>query len=90
MQVISVSLANNQLTSLIPLSPFHLCTSLPNIQNVSLAANLLRTVRDLDPLSPIINPRKDKKPKGWGSMQELVLTGNPLVGEGEAEIRYRR
>ena len=88
--MVSVSLANNEFTSLLPLSPFHLCSSLPNVENVSLAANLLRNVRDLDSLSPTINPRRDKKPKGWGKLQELVLTGNPLVGEGEDEVKYRR
>ncbi|KAI5479212.1 nuclear RNA export factor 1/2 [Pseudohyphozyma bogoriensis] len=88
--VISLSLANNKLTSVLPLSPYLLTTSLPNIQNVSFASNSLARIRDLDPFSPSIGkPRGDGKQKGWAKLQELVMTGNPLVGTGDAEASYR-
>lgn len=90
-QAISLSLANNNLTSILPLSPYLLTTALPNLENVSLAANLLAQLRDLDPLSPAVGrSRADKKPKGWKNLKELVLTGNPLVQGGQQEDFYRR
>ncbi|KAK4704483.1 nuclear RNA export factor, partial [Phenoliferia sp. Uapishka_3] len=89
-ECISLSLANNHFTSMLPLSPFYLTTSLPNLQNVSLAGNNLSRLRDLDAFSPTFGvPRGDKKQKGWKNLTELVLTGNPMVGEGEAQERYR-
>ncbi|GAA5972358.1 hypothetical protein JCM11641_002422 [Rhodosporidiobolus odoratus] len=89
--VISLSLANNALTSLLPLSPFLLTSSLPNIENVSFAANNLSQFRDLDPFSPLIGKeRKDKKPKGWSKLKELVLTGNPIIHSGGTTQTYER
>lgn len=89
-QAVSLSLANNSLTTLLVLSPYLLTTHLPNLQNVSLAANSLNFIRDLDPLSPSIGQhRHDRRPKGWASLHELVLTGNPLVETGPREAAYR-
>ena len=63
----------------------------PNLENVSLASNLLAQLRDLDPLSPAVGKsRADKKPKGWRNLKELVMTGNPLVQGGQQEDTYRR
>lgn len=66
-------------------------SNIPNLQNLSLAANSLGQIRDLDPLSPTVgNPRGDKKPKGWATLRELVLTGNPIAEPGEGIPHYRR
>ncbi|BGP12687.1 nuclear mRNA export, poly(A)+RNA binding protein [Rhodosporidiobolus nylandii] len=90
-QVISLSLANNTLSSILPLSPFLLTSSLPNIENVSFANNNLSHFRDMDPFSPLVGKeRKDKKPKGWGKLKELVLTGNPVVHSGGTVQTYER
>lgn len=87
----SLSLANNNLTSLLPLSPFLLTSYLPTLQNVSFASNSLGTLRDLDPLSPTIGKaRGDRKVKGWVGLKELVMTGNPMVETGDREAFYRR
>ncbi|KAM0756564.1 hypothetical protein T439DRAFT_321275 [Meredithblackwellia eburnea MCA 4105] len=87
--VLSISLANNSFTSLLPLSPYLLTTNLPNIQNVSFASNNLTRLRDMDPFSPTIGSGKTDKPKGWKNLKELVMTGNPMVGSGEEEVKYR-
>lgn len=89
--IVSLSLANNSLTSLLPLSPFLLTTYLPNLQNVSFASNSLSQLRDLDPLSPSIGKaRRDNQAKGWAALKELVMTGNPMVETGAREGLYRR
>ncbi|GAA6004334.1 hypothetical protein JCM10207_000673 [Rhodosporidiobolus poonsookiae] len=89
--VISLSLANNNLSSLLPLSPFLLTSSLPNIENVSFANNNISHFRDMDPFSPLVGKeRKDRKPKGWGNLKELVLKGNPILGSGGTPETYQR
>ena len=89
-QVVSLSLANNNLTSILPLSPYLLASNLPNIRNVSFANNQLSKLRDLDCLSSTVGAaRHDKRPKGWKDLAELVLTGNPIVGVGAKEAEYR-
>ncbi|GAA5835315.1 hypothetical protein JCM11251_006678 [Rhodosporidiobolus azoricus] len=89
--VISLSLANNNLSSLLPLSPFLLTSSLANIENVSFANNNLSQFRDMDPFSPLIGKeRKDRKPKGWSKLKELVLAGNPVVHSGGTTQTYER
>ncbi|BGP36661.1 nuclear mRNA export, poly(A)+RNA binding protein [Rhodotorula kratochvilovae] len=89
--VVSLSLANNNLSSLLPLSPYLLTSSLPHIENVSFANNNIKNFRDLDPFSPLVGKeRKDKQPKGWGQLKELVLTGNPVVGSGGQPETYAR
>jgi len=88
-QVVSLSLANNGLTSLLPLSPWLLTSNLPHIENVSFANNNLKSFRDMDPFSPLVGKeRKDKQPKGWPQLKELVLTGNPIVGSGGQPETY--
>ena len=90
-QIVSLVLANNGLTSLLPLSPFHLTNYLPGILNVSLAGNSLRNMRDLDCLSPHVGKqRTDGQQKGWAQLRELVLIGNPLVVTGTGEAKYKR
>lgn len=90
-QVESIVLANNGLSSLLPLSPFLMCSYLPNIQNVSLANNSFKHVRDLDTLSPFTGKqRNDGQSKGWAHLRELVLTGNPMVVTGTGEAKYKR
>ncbi len=90
-QVVSLSLAHNHLTSVLPLSPYLLTTSLSKIENVSFASNSLGKLRDMDPFSPAIGkPRGDGRTKGWPNLRELVLTGNPLVETGAREDHYRR
>lgn len=90
-QVISLSLANNNLSSPLVLSPYLLCTSLPNIENVSFANNRFANFRDMDPFSPIVGKqRNDKKPKGWPNLKELVLTGNPVVHSAGTDTAYQR
>ncbi|GAA5865493.1 hypothetical protein JCM8547_001263 [Rhodosporidiobolus lusitaniae] len=89
--VITLSLANNSLSSLLPLSPFLLTSSLPNIENVSFAHNNLSQFRDLDPFSPLIGKeRKDRKPKGWSQLKELIMMGNPMIGSGGTTQTYER
>lgn len=90
-QVVSLSLANNGLTSVLPLSPFFLTTNLPHIENVSFANNNLRRFGDLDPFSPLVGKeRKDKQPKGWPKLKELVLTGNPVTASGGQVDTYAK
>ena len=90
-QIVSLSLAHNNLSSLQQISPFLLTSFLPNILNVSLAGNRLDLLRDIDPVSPVGGAKsKDKRPRGWAKLQELVLTGNPLVESGVRENAYRR
>ncbi|GAA5922659.1 hypothetical protein JCM1841_006770 [Sporobolomyces salmonicolor] len=89
--VISLSLANNNLTSLLPLSPYFLTSLLPDIENVSFANNRLSHFRDMDPFSPLVGKeRKDRKPKGWSKLKELVLTGNPICHSGGTTTTYER
>lgn len=90
-QVVSLSLANNSLTSILPLSPYLLTTYLPNIVNISLASNSLGRIRDVDCLSASHAQRKNEnnKPRGWPGLREMVLTGNPLVESGLRELAYR-
>ncbi|KAK4054836.1 nuclear mRNA export, poly(A)+RNA binding protein [Microbotryomycetes sp. JL201] len=89
--VVTISFANNQLKSLLPLSPWLLTSSLPNVENVSFAKNLLSNWRDLDPFSPTVGKtRTDGKPKGWPKLKELVMTGNPMVKtEGDEAHEYQ-
>lgn len=90
-QIVSLSLAHNNLSSLQQISPFMLTSYLPDILNVSLAGNRLDLIRDIDPVSPIGGAKsKDKKARGWLKLQELVLTGNPMVETGLREDAYRR
>lgn len=90
-QVVSLSLANNDLSSLLPLSPYLLTTSLPRIENVSFAQNRLSHFSALDPFSPLIGKRRtDKKPKGWSHLKELVMKGNPMCHSAGTEEVYQR
>ncbi|GAA5831257.1 hypothetical protein JCM3766R1_002986 [Sporobolomyces carnicolor] len=89
--VVSLSLANNDLSSLLPLSPYLLTTSLPRIENVSFAQNRLSHFSALDPFSPLIGKRRtDKKPKGWSHLKELVMKGNPMCHSAGTEEVYQR
>ena len=89
-QLVSLSLANNGLTSILPLSPYLLTSSFPNLRNISFASNQLTRRKDFDGLSPCVgSARNDKKFKGFRNLVELVLTGNPLVGTGAQEATYR-
>ncbi|POY71352.1 hypothetical protein BMF94_5664 [Rhodotorula taiwanensis] len=89
--VISLSFANNNLTSTLPLSPYLLTSSLSDIENVSFAGNNFSQFRDMDPFSPDVGKkRNDKKPKGWSKLRELVLTGNPVVHSGGGSTTYER
>lgn len=89
-QLVTLSLANNHLTSLLPLSPFHLTSNLPKIENVSFANNSLSQFRDLDPFSPLIGKKRaDGNAKGWSNLKELVMTGNPMVETGERALEYQ-
>lgn len=89
-QIISLVLANNGFTSLLCLQPFLMTGYLPNIQNVSLAGNHLKHVRELDCLSPYVGKQKQNgEQKGWQHLRELVLIGNPLVVTGTGEAKYK-
>ncbi|GAA5962102.1 hypothetical protein JCM3765_005521 [Sporobolomyces pararoseus] len=89
--VVSLSLANNNLSSLLPLSPYFLTTSLPNIENVSFAQNRLSHFSNLDPFSPLVGKKRgDKKPKGWSKLKELVMKGNPMCHSAGTEEVYQR
>lgn len=91
LQVVSLSLANNNLTSLLPLSPYFLTSSLPNIENVSFAQNRLSNFNNLDPFSPLVGKKRgDKKPKGWKNLKELVMKGNPMCHSAGNEEVYQR
>ena len=90
-QIVSLSLAHNDLSSLQSISPFMLTNYLPDLLNVSLAGNRLDLLRDIDAVSPVGGAKsRDRKPRGWTKLQELVLTGNPLVETGPRENAYRR
>lgn len=90
-QIVTLSLANNHFTSLLPISPWLLTTHLPNLENVSFANNSLNQFRDLDPFSPLVGKsRADGKQKGWPNLKELVLKGNPMAQEGSGEAEYQR
>ncbi|SCV68405.1 BQ2448_526 [Microbotryum intermedium] len=90
-EVVSLSLANNNFPSLLPFSPHLLTTSLPNIENLSLANNRLRAFHDLDSLSPHTGKvRNDGKPKGFPKLKELVLKGNPMVEKSDYKRQIAR
>lgn len=81
--VVTISLANNGLRSLGPVSS--LPTYFPNLQNLSLEGNELKWVKDLDTYAS----RKHK----LTNLKELLLTGNPVQASAIAagnEEGYRR
>lgn len=90
-QVITLSFANNSLTSLLPLSPWLLTQHLSDVENVSFANNSLSHFKDLDPFSPSVGKiRSDGRKKGWANLKELVMTGNPMAKtEGEEAQNYQ-
>ncbi|RKP26337.1 hypothetical protein SYNPS1DRAFT_14337 [Syncephalis pseudoplumigaleata] len=81
-EVISISLANNQLTSCQSIST--ICQYLPELQNLSLQNNLLPDYKSIEQLR---GPNKLKQ------LRELILTGNPVREESIAhtgnDIVYR-
>lgn len=84
-QVITISFARNHLKTVHHIST--ITQFLPNVQNISLEDNLIKTFENLDPIS------------GAGKLKhlrELVLLGNPLretmikrSGNDRYYIRYR-
>jgi hypothetical protein len=98
-QVVSLSLANNNLTNIQSLSPFLLTSYLPNLVNVSFASNEISKVKDLNFLSPHMGGNGLGGPDGtpgWAHLRDLVLDGNPLTwkgkpltGKGVDEANYR-
>lgn len=45
----------------------------------------------MDPFSPLVGKeRKDKQPKGWRNLKELVLTGNPITASGGQPDTYAK
>lgn len=66
--MLSLSLANNDLSSAQPLSS--LSHYLPGLRNLSLANNKLRFWKDLENMSS----RKEK----FLNLKELILAGNPM------------
>ncbi|KAH9456385.1 hypothetical protein Pst134EB_012581 [Puccinia striiformis f. sp. tritici] len=78
----SISLADNQLQSLQPMSISSLVTHFPELSNLSLSGNRLSSYTDLNPLSSINQNRKKgnttSTPAGFKSLRELILTGNPI------------
>jgi nuclear RNA export factor len=81
--VVSISLADNRLTSCHAIST--ICQYLPELQNLSLQNNLLSNYKSLEQLK---GPHKLKK------LRELILIGNPVREEAIAhtgnDIVYRR
>lgn len=81
--VVTISLANNSLRNLGPVSS--LPAYFPNLQNLSLEGNELKWTKDLDTFAS----RKTK----LTNLKELLLTGNPLHASAIAagnEEGYRR
>ncbi|KAI3481760.1 hypothetical protein L1887_55607 [Cichorium endivia] len=81
--VVTISLANNALRSLGPVSS--LPVYLPNLQNLSLEGNELKWTKDLDTFAS----RRSK----LANLKELLLTGNPVYTSAVAagnEEGYRR
>ncbi|KAA1080782.1 nuclear mRNA export, poly(A)+RNA binding protein [Puccinia graminis f. sp. tritici] len=83
----SISLAENQLQSLQPMSISSLVATFPELANLSLAGNRLGSFFDLNALSPttgrggIMNGCSS----GLTSLRELILTGNPLRTHAEKD-----
>lgn len=73
----SLSLEQNNLSSLIHLAPAAIIRYLPKLQNLSLSNNNLSNYADLNPLSNVVGTISGSKP-GLSELRELVLTGNPL------------
>jgi len=74
--VATISLARNNLTSL---SQVHtLPQYIPTLRNISLEANDLKWVKDLDSWLPTSGKSKSKKTAKFQNLSELVLTGNPV------------
>jgi hypothetical protein len=91
-QVVSLSLANNNLTNIRSLSPFLLTSYLPNVVNASFASNEISNIKGMNLLSPIMGGNGLGGPDGtpgWAHLRDLVLDGNPLTGKGAAEANYR-
>ncbi|KAH9817820.1 hypothetical protein DFH28DRAFT_1080950 [Melampsora americana] len=83
----SLSLADNHLLSLHPMSISSLVATLPNLENISLAGNRLTAFSDLNSLSPVVGgtgPNNGQK-QGLLHLRELILTGNPIRNNAEQE-----
>lgn len=76
----SLSLADNNLKSLQPMSMSSLVTTLPGLENLSLAGNQLASFSDLHSISPVSrgHPSGTGVQLGFAQLRELILTGNPL------------
>lgn len=74
LQVVSLSLADNNLISLVDIAPAALVHALPNLQNLSLKGNSIKEVKALNPLSHDDAIGRD----GLQCLRELVIDDTPL------------
>ncbi|MBW0558996.1 hypothetical protein O181_098711 [Austropuccinia psidii MF-1] len=84
----SISLADNNLKSLQPMSLNSLAITLPQIVNLSLAGNQLSSFTDLNSISPTINQtisNHQNSKLGLNHLRELILSGNPLRVKAEKD-----
>ncbi|OAV90693.1 hypothetical protein PTTG_06552 [Puccinia triticina 1-1 BBBD Race 1] len=80
----SISLADNQLQTLQPMSISNLIATLPELANLSLAGNRLASFSDLNALSPTTaRGGATTSSTGFVALRELILTGNPLRADAE-------
>jgi len=81
----SISLADNQLQSLQPMSINILVATFPELVNLSLAGNRLAQFSDLNALSPTTRRNNTTSFFGFKKLRELILTGNPIRLNAEKE-----
>ncbi|CAH7689844.1 hypothetical protein PPACK8108_LOCUS24992 [Phakopsora pachyrhizi] len=83
----SISLADNNLRSLQPMSMGSLVATLPNLINLSLAGNKLELYTDLNSLSPTIGGQgvNNSQKQGLNQLRELILIGNPIRIKAEEQ-----
>lgn len=84
----SISLADNHLQTLQPMSMSILVATFPELANLSLARNRLSSFTELNSLSPTTGgvPIDTQTPKqGFVQLRELILTGNPLRSKAEKD-----
>ncbi|KAG0148217.1 hypothetical protein CROQUDRAFT_714639 [Cronartium quercuum f. sp. fusiforme G11] len=80
----SLSLAENNLSTLRPMSIGSLVATLPDLENISLAGNRLTAFSELNPFSPTVGGGGDQK-SGLHHLRELILKGNPIRTNAEKE-----
>ncbi|GAA94027.1 hypothetical protein E5Q_00674 [Mixia osmundae IAM 14324] len=85
-QIVSLSLANNDLENLRDLSPSLLVQYLPHLHNLSLADNKIARTSPMNPIGS-----SNRHSGGLKQLEALVLTGNPITSNYAGRQRdYQR